>query len=156
MTYDEFQSFLAEAYEELQRKQDALQVEYLIGTFPRWWFDQETAKLQFLQSGVVAVEADFIDVGSYSAKSSTWRWAWGNESVLPALRLKAERIRELEEITGFALFGNVDAFKIDESMAWELTAVAVKHLGAKGCYRAPSGGGLYTFLAITDIRKMLQ
>ena len=53
-------------------------------------------------------------------------------------------------------FEMVDAFKADESMAWELTAVAVKHLGAKGCYRAPSGGGLYTFLAITDIRKMLQ
>ena len=41
-------------------------------------------------------------------------------------------------------------------MAWVLVAIAVKHLGALGGYRAPSSKkeGPYTFLAMTSIRKM--
>jgi hypothetical protein len=40
-------------------------------------------------------------------------------------------------------------------MAWELAAIAVKHLGAMGCYRAPSSRGApTTFLAITRILRV--
>jgi len=157
MTEAEFKSFLAEAYAELCQKQDALQAEYFIGTFSRWWFEQETAKLQFLESGIVAVEADFIPIGSYSPRSKTWKWAWGNEHVLPPLRRRAEMLKDLESITGLALFGRADPFEVDETMAWELAALAVMHLDARGCYRALSADdGLHSFLAITDIRKMLQ
>ena len=46
-------------------------------------------------------------------------------------------------------------FEQDESMAWELTAAAVHHPQAQGCYRGPSGpDGPTTFLAITSIRTV--
>lgn len=46
-------------------------------------------------------------------------------------------------------------FEQDESMAWELTAAAVHHPEAQGCYRGPSGpDGPTTFLAITSIRTV--
>src|SRR6266851_9411390 len=115
MTDAEFASFLADAYAELQRKQDALHAEYFIGTYSRWWFEQETAKLQFLEQNVVAVEADFISIGSYSPSAKTWKWAWANQSVLPTLRRKAEKLRELEDITDRALFGCADPFEADET-----------------------------------------
>jgi hypothetical protein len=157
MTDNEFGELLASANEELREKQSRLNIEYCLGDHPRWWFNQETEKLQFLDgSGNVVVEADVIDIGSYSPNSNTWKWAWGNDSVLPALREKALPLKELEEITGFSLFGAEQTFEADEAMAWELTALAVKHLQAPGCYRAPSSNGLHTFLAITKLNKVLR
>ena len=158
MTDAEFGQLLKEAQAELDQKQDALQSDYLLGSLPRWWFDQTTEKLNFEDEyGHVLLEADVIDIGSFSPKSKTWKWAWSNDSVLPGLREKAVRLKELEAVTGFEIFGSSDAFAVDEPMAWELAALAVKHLGAVGCYRAPSSAadGPYSFLAITKMRKVV-
>lgn len=157
MTDQEFDDLLSRANEELRTKQERLNTDYRIGDLPRWCFDQATEKLQFLDlAGNVVVEADVIDIGSYSPTSNTWKWAWGNESVLPALREKAAPLKELEEITGFDLFGMDQPFEVDESMAWELTALAVLHLQACGCYRAPASNGPFTFLAIMAAKKILR
>lgn len=160
MTDEEFETFLENANEELRKKQASLQEAYRLGEMTRWWFEQKTAKLQFFdQSDRLAVEADVIDVGSYSPKSSSWKWAWSNSSVLPDLRRKASPLKRLQDITGFDLFGNDAAFSIDgEPMAWELTAMAVQHLQALGCYRAPSSlpDGPHTYLAIISINAPTQ
>jgi hypothetical protein len=158
MTNSEFEDYLDNANDDLRRKQDALQTEYGMGSFSRWWFEQATAKLQFFDDkDHLSLEADIIDIGSYSSKSSTWKWAWSNETVLHALRVKSEKLKELEGVTGFDLFSTESAFEIDgEEMAWEFTALAVQHLGAIGAYRAPSSsGGSTSFFAITSIRSGL-
>lgn len=154
MTEDEFQVFIEAAVEDLRRKNALLQDQHQLGKFARWWYEQGTAKLQFLdEAGLVQLEADTVHIGSYSPKSETWMWACSNESVRPALRMRALALRELLAITDYELFGDARAFKIDgEPMAWELAAIAVKHLDAIGCYRAPSSkGGPTTFLAITAL-----
>ncbi len=158
MTDSEFEDYLDHANDDLQRKQDALQKEYRIGSFARWWFEQATAKLQFFDDkDHLSLEADIIDIGSYSQNSNTWKWAWSNETVLPELRVKSEKLKELEAITGFDLFGNGSAFEIDsEDMAWEFTALAVQYLGTIGAYRAPSSsGGPTSFFAISSVRRDL-
>ena len=157
MTDEEFEAFVASANEELRHKQDLLGQQYGLGTHGRWRFEQATAQVQFYdEADNLTIEADIVEIGTYSQRSNTWKWAWGNSSVLPCLRQKAELLKELEGITGFELFGHEHAFEIeDEAMAWELTAMSVKHLGAIGCYRAPtSSGGPTTFLAITSARKV--
>lgn len=157
MTDDEFQSFVGTANAELLAKQKVLAEEYGLGSAKRWWFDQATANLQFFDAeDNLSIETDVIDVGSYSPISNSWKWAWGNDSVLPSLRQRAEKLKELEAITGFEIFGEKDPFSVnDESMAWELTAISLKHLGAVGCYRCPlsDGDGPTTFLAIMSITK---
>jgi len=158
MTDAEFQGFLDAATAELQEKQEKLIADYGLDDASTWGFDQATEKLQFFdEQKRMVVEAEVIDAGSYSPKSITWKWAWSNESVLPELRKKAERLKELTAITGAELFGEPLAFEIDdENMAWELTAMAAKHLGALGCYRAPSKKeeGPVIFLLIMKIRKI--
>ncbi len=159
MTGEEFDNFVNAANEELEEKQDQLGEKHGLGSFARWHFNQETSLLQFFdKKDRLAVEADVIDIGSYSPKSNTWKWAWSNESVLPPLREKSARLKELEGVTGIALFSQEAAFEVeDEAMAWELAAIAVKHLGAIGVYRVPSSsGGPHGFLAITSIRKMQE
>jgi hypothetical protein len=159
MTDSEFQEFLDSANDELQRKQEALKHQFGLGSTSRWHFEQATGNLQFFdENDQLAVEADVIDIGSYARKSSTWMWAWANDSVLPWLKQRAEKLKELESITGIALFGYENAFEVDdEVMAWEMAAMSVRHLDAAGCYRAPSSGdGPDTFLAIMAIRRCAQ
>ena len=109
-----------------------------------------------MRYGHVLLEANVIDIGSFSPRSKTWKWAWSNDSVLPSLREKATKLKELEAVTGFPIFGSEEPFEIDEHMAWELAALAVKHFGAKACYRAPSSSadGPHIFLVITELRKV--
>lgn len=153
MTDEEFEAFLSSATQELRRKQDSLMEQYALGTPGRWWFDQRTETLQFFdEADNLVIEADVLEIGSYSSKSNTWKWGWGNTSLLPELRKKAEPLKELEDLTGLEIFGYEHTFEIeDEVMAWELAAISVKHLGALGCYKAPVDDGPTLFLAITNV-----
>lgn len=157
MNNDEFQIFVEAANAELRNKQTILANDYGLGSAGRWWFEQTTGNLQFFDAADnLSVETDVIDIGSYSPKSNSWKWAWSNDSVLPWLRQRAEKLKELEIITGIEIFGYESSFAVeDESMAWELAAMCLKHLGAVGCYRCPSSrpDGPTTFLAIMSIRR---
>lgn len=156
MTDEDFEAFREEACDELRVKQASLQAAYQLGTHGRWWFDQEAETLQFFDAqDRLRLEADVIHIGSYSRRSDTWLWAWANVSLLPKLRAKAETLRALESTTGYELFGDADTFEVDEPMAWELAAIAVKHLAAMGCYRAPNADeSCLSFLALVELRTV--
>lgn len=154
MTDEEFGRFIASAMEELQEKQKSMAEAYKLGDWARWWFDQNTEKLDFFdEEGMKRIQASFVDIGSYSSESNTWKWAWANDSLTDSLREKASTLRALGDLTGFEIFDDDVAVEIDgEPMAWELAALGVRHLGALGVYRAPSSDRpLFSFLAITAI-----
>jgi len=158
MTDEEFDAFLAKVNDELESKQAELNSTHGLGEMKRWWFEQEAAKLQFFdRNDRLAVEADVVGIGSFSSKSSSWKWAWSNPYFTPELREKALPLKRLETLTGFDLFGNDGTFSIcGEAMAWELAAMAVHQLGAQGCYRAPgsSPDDPQTYLAIAGLRRV--
>jgi hypothetical protein len=157
MTDEDFEDFVESSMDHLLAKQEDLKSKYGLGTFTRWHFDQATETLSFFDSaGKLALEADVIDIGSYASDSNTWKWAWSNESVLPALREKAEPLRKLQALTGIDIFGSESAVTVaDEEMAWELVAMSIRQLGALGAYRAPSSSKpLATFLAITRLMRI--
>jgi hypothetical protein len=154
MTEAEFDAFVAEAMDELQHKQDALRRDAGLGSHARWSYDATTARLEFFDAaGTLKVGADALPVGSYASASKSWKWGWSNDSIPAPQRERAEKLKELAAITGLGVFARERAFAVDdEAVAWELTALAVHHLGALGCYRAPSSsGGPATFLAITKL-----
>ncbi|MFK7699820.1 DUF6882 domain-containing protein [Pseudomonas caspiana] len=104
------------------------------------------------------VEARILDIGSFAPKRLSWKWAWSNPTVLEESRERVLPIKELQAILGVGLFGDEEAFSIeDEAMAWELAAIAVHHLNALGCYRAPTPpDGPTIFLAITELKHISQ
>lgn len=156
MTDEEFEDFVQSTMDELIAKQDQLKSEYGFGSFERWHFDQVSETLSFFDAaGKLTLEAEVIDIGSYASNSNTWKWAWANESVLPALRTKAEPLKQLRDVTGFDLFSSESTVSVeDENMAWELAAMSVRKLGALGAYKAPSSSRpLSTFLAIMRVRR---
>jgi hypothetical protein len=153
MTDAEFDRFVAESMEALERKQAEIGERFGLGSWARWDYDLSTERLRFSDAdGECRVEATAIEVGSFSTKSNTWKWAWANQSIPERSRAKSVRLRELFDTTGFEVF-QLEAFEADEQMAWELAAMAVAHLSALGCYRGPAGH-LHVFLAIESIRAL--
>jgi len=58
MTDEEFDSFVEQAVEQLQRKQSQLTESNRLGTFPDYWLDQEKGTLQFKEAdGTVGHES---------------------------------------------------------------------------------------------------
>jgi len=157
MTEQEFNHFLTSALDELWEKQEKLESEHGFGTFSRWFYDQATEMLElFDENDKKVVIAEVINIGSFASNSNTWKWAWSNESVLPNLRKKSETLKTLGAITGLGLFTDESAIAIEnEDMAWEIAAMSVRQLGAKGIYRAPSSSKLLSsFLALTSITRV--
>jgi hypothetical protein len=149
----EFNAFVALSVESLARKQAALAKKYQLGTHARWHHDQSTGMLQFFDSkDQVRVEASVIELGSFSTRSQTWRWAWANASILEKEQAGSAKLRELFETTGVEIF-RMESFEADEQMAWEIAAMAVAHLAAPGCYRSPASH-LHVYLAIERIRSV--
>jgi len=157
MAENEFDLLLETAMQDLLTKQEALQRDFGLDGMTRWWLDQACGTMQFFnEHDRLTVEAQILDIGSFSPKSETWKWSWSNDSVEPELRQKALPLKQLHDITGIDLFSNEQVFAIDgEAMAWDLAALAVYHLDALGCYRAPSGDdGPNIFLALTSLRQI--
>jgi len=156
MTDDDFEIFLATATDELKSKQEILTKTYGFGTHKRWMFENDDkAKLQFFNTeDQLVIAADIIDIGSYSPSANTWKWAWAYESINPSLKQQSLRIKELEDFTNLTIFGEDKAVAADEYLAWELAAMAVKHLGALGCYRAfSSARNVNMFFAIMAVHR---
>jgi hypothetical protein len=149
----DFDLFLTSANAELKEKQTHLTETYGFGTHKRWMFENNKAILQFFDNDdKLVVEANIIDIGSYSPANKTWKWAWAYESIAPELKEQSLRIKELEDITDLVVFAEKEPFEADEYLAWELTAMAVKHLSAMGCYRAfSSARNVNMFFAITSV-----
>lgn len=155
MNDEEFDRFASEAGDELGRKQDALTKSFRVGKWDDFAYDALSGRLEFKEkSGVVKVESDTLPLGSFSTKSGTWQWAWANKSTPPDARAASAKLKELAELTGMEVF-RADTIEVDDGMAWELVAMCVKFLGAKGCYSmtADSKGTLRVFVAITEVRK---
>ena len=79
-------------------------------------------------------------------------WGWANEAFPAPLRTKASKLKRLEALTGFEMFGNEMA-EIDPDMAWEIAAMALNLLGSEGVYRGPAGSTQY-FYALDQVANV--
>ena len=155
MTEAEFDVLVARVTAELSSKQRDLEAKYRLGTYASFHLNLEAGLLEFKDSKErVRVRASITPVGSFSARSGTWKWAWANDSVPRTLRDRCEDLQGLSEETGMKLF-LLPGFESDEAMAWELTGMAVARWGHLGGYRAPAGD-LAVFVSIASIAPTLQ
>jgi hypothetical protein len=78
----------------------------------------------------------YVDVGSYSNKTKTWKWSWDNEHTPDRVKQGMERIKEFGERNNFTQLttGLIDG---DEYSGWEMTAITAKLLNGLGAYKIP-------------------
>lgn len=109
----------------------------------RWSYDLAAGVLQLGETFPITV------VGTHSPGHQTWLWAWANEDFPAAARAAAARLQPLAEFTGFRVFlePGVPAGAAD---AYDLTVLAVHHLGGIGFFRVPAADAPTLYLAVHE------
>lgn len=139
MTEVEFDALLQRCSEALKAKQADLETRYGLSRMSRWQFDPHRSALDFFaDDGSRQVSFTVTPVGTYSTTQDSWKWAWANGHLEQPLRDKAAAFKALAASTGYDLFADAEPIQVDAVMAWELAGLAVAHIDALGCYRAPN------------------
>jgi hypothetical protein len=149
MTAEEFLRFRHESIHALKRRNEANEKEFRIGSWSRYDYDFDRGTLTFSQDGITKVVASILVAGSTSQSAGTWLWSWANGSLPENVSEPLEKVRNFgisEKIAELAEPYVPD----DESLGWQLTAVAVKIMGAKGAYRCPRDNG-HIYVIFRDI-----
>ena len=150
MKDEDFDQFVDDCRDSLDRKQDVLQHDYGFGTHAEYRLDLEKGTLVFLDStGASSYIASIVPIGTYSPASNIWMWAWANESLPDDQRSAARSLSDLAALTGMTVFES-PTIQADEDMPWELSAMAVHQLGSMGCYHV-TAGSLLVFVAIQEV-----
>lgn len=147
--HEQYDKLVAESRAYLNDVQQAAASTFRIGSYQRFFWDQDRETIEFSDMGVVKVVARIQFVGSISNKTNTWLWSWANDSVLPGIRESLWAVKAYGERNDFWQL-HVSKWEADETDGWTMTAIAAKLLKAKGAYRTQDGDG-FTFMVYTDI-----
>ncbi|MFT3841279.1 MAG: hypothetical protein QM723_30085 [Myxococcaceae bacterium] len=101
--------------------------------------------------GAQTVHARFQATGTYSTRSGSWLWAWGNPSIDEVRRVELEKVRAYGREHHFAKLTS-DRVACTEQEAFELFAVAVHLIGAPGWYRSQINETVTIYLALLDLK----
>ena len=147
-TYEELG---AQARETTKSKIEAAKAAHGLGSHARYEVDLKKATIRFLDAeGAEKVRAKIQAAGSWSPTSSTWLWAWDNDSLPKKVWSKLTKVRELGEQHEIEqLYCSSD--RCDEEQAWTVASIATHVLDAACLYRAP-GKTSQVFLLLFDIR----
>ena len=106
-----------------------------------WHVDQDRGELVFSLHGARIAACPVQIIGTFNKIDSTWLWAWGNESVEPAQRQDAERVKRFGAIQNIPEL-LAPKLNTDEEKCWEFAAIACYLQDAYGAYRGPDGDKL--------------
>ncbi|HWY63399.1 MAG TPA: hypothetical protein VNW15_15970 [Rhizomicrobium sp.] len=130
-----------QAIHALFEKNEKLEAEFKIGTWPRWDYDLDRACLVFSRDGKPGVFAEVQAVGSVATDKS-WLWAWANDSLPETIIANAQATRRFGQEHGIVeLTTACLEDEALESLGWELSAITARITSGMGVYRAPGAGG---------------
>jgi hypothetical protein len=148
-TREQYLDFIDEAYAYLRTVQDTLKVDFSLGSYERYDWDQDLGTMVFSDGGIAKVVADIQFVGSISTVTNTWLWSWDNPSILPHVKDKLLEVRTFGERHGLDEL-TTPTWAADERDGWAMTAMSAKILQAKGAYRCPRKA--LSFFIFSDVR----
>jgi hypothetical protein len=150
-----FARLLESSLKELCRKNTAYQAMLKSDGPVRWEFDQKRRQLVFHLPGYTG-RASAQVVGSYSAASGTWMWAWANPTVARSMTLHSRRARNYgaeHRIRCLVL----PKWAASESDAWKMAAFTRRISKAEGVYCCPFGHiRLFVTFAKVRFRKSVS
>jgi hypothetical protein len=152
MSEQEFQDYLRQSNWQMRAQIEQNLKEFKLDSYLRFDWDQWRGELVFSSGGTPKVVARIQIVGTLSAKSSTWMWAWANPGYLAPVRQSALRVKEFGTERGIVRMIQ-PKWAAKESDAWEMTAVTARLTDAKGAYRCPGQDGS-TFMVFSDLRSV--
>jgi len=148
---DEYAQLSIAAFEWCTQKRDQASARWAFDKKENWYFDSEAATMRFYDDrGGAAVLADTRVVGSFSTRTNTWAWVWGNSAYSAEDRAKVDPLRVFGEVRGIQRLTD-DYWEADETDAWEMAQLAAYVLGADTVYRAPYDH-MHVFMLLTRFR----
>ena len=144
----DYNSFAEACVEELKTLQDNFQNEYDVDWYDNWFYNQSTGLLTF-STGDQELNFKYFSVGSFSEKTSTWKWSWDNDSTLENVKEKANIVKEFGQRSNFSKLTS-GYFDSDEFEAWEFVAIAAKLTSGIGVYRPVNDRQLKMFFVLTE------
>lgn len=146
--------FLAKANARAAERQDAWVEKHRINDHAHWemQLDCESPWLGFGESKTrIHVRADAIVIGSWSSRSNTWLWGWGNSHWDPKLTRDVVAVKRFGERNGIERLWRM-GFSADEEDGFELASAAFDQLPAlDGIYRVPGAASLFVGLKNTQL-----
>jgi hypothetical protein len=148
---ERFRAFLATAGAYTERCQQRAEHEFHMLAYARWAWSSETRELSFHdepRTHELVADADVI--GSYSLKTRTWLWVWGNDNYDPPVQRRISPIAVFGDVRGMERLSD-SCWIADETDCWEMAAITNYLLKGQAIYRAPMDH-LYVFLLLDKLR----
>lgn len=145
----DYNSFAEACIEELKILQEKFQNDYEIDSYDNWYYNQSTGLLTF-STRDQELNFKYFSIGSFSAKSNTWKWSWDNETTLEKVKVQVNSVREFGQQSKFEKL-TTGCFESDEFEAWEFLAIAAKLTSGIGVYRPVNDEQLKLFFVITEV-----
>ena len=136
MSASTFETFENECCEQISAMQHAFMESYDINSYEHWFMDNDLGVFRFQSDDGRNLYFKYALVGSFSAKTNTWKWSWDNEYLKESERRDIHKVRAYGVDNGYTQLstGLIDG---DEYTGWAMTSVAAKVLNAIGVYRFP-------------------
>jgi hypothetical protein len=150
---EEYRALAAESAEYLEERHDSLDAAFGLDSLAHAEWSQETGRITFADTvgATPEVVADIQFVGSVSKKDGTWLWAWDNPSIRDERKDAARRVRAYGERYGIRRLTEAQ-WPAAEKDGWEMAAIAVRVLDARGVYRTEDADS-FTFLLLVNVRR---
>lgn len=103
-----------------------------------WDVDLDIGTITFTNPDGRVATAPVQVVGTVDTTDGTWLWSWANPSIPEASAADARLVREYGQRHEIDPLTD-ERLEIEESDAWDLTALAAHLAGAQGAYRGPAG-----------------
>jgi len=137
VTEADYSSLMQDACERAAVRQEKAKKKWRFTERRRWHFDDVDRTLRFFdEPGGETIVADVTITGSFSTRTNTWMWAWGNDQYTTEQRFAVQAVRTFGEVRGIPKLADVH-WPAEEVDAWEVTQLAADLLGAEAIYRAP-------------------
>jgi hypothetical protein len=148
---EELTALIDAAHRWCAAQQERALAQWSFDRYARWSYEGELGTLRFYdREAGPALVADAEVAGSFSTRTNTWMWAWGNEQNEASDRARTEGVQVFGEVRGIAKLAEAH-WPAEEVDAWEVTQLAAYLLGADAIYRAPMGH-LQVFLLLRNFR----
>ena len=135
----EADKFLAEATEEFNTKQEALDRDWHFDDYKQWGFEQLSGVFRLEFADGTEFQADGQILGSYSATNLSWEWAWNNPYVDPSIAKASRTVQEVGERLGLSYTASGMIPVPGEELISYLCAIGLKATGSLGVFRGAAG-----------------
>ena len=148
-----YSNFAQLCVNELNLFQDKFKKDFDIDSYENWFYNQSTALLTF-STGGKELNFKYLEVGTFSTTTQTWKWSWDNEHTLYSVKQGIHSVKEFGEKVNYCKLTN-GYFESNEVEAWEFTAITAKLVNGIGVYRTVSDN-LLIFMVLLEYIDPLE